>query len=237
MDYKNNVEEIREALMDLGSEERKKKTLHFLSDSSAQEVLGVSNPDMRVLIKELRKQHSEWASEDWIGLSKALVRTGVFECQVTGFELIAGQKKVLAAMKSEDAEALMLNLDNWASVDHFTVGIFGVLWGKEVVKDEHIKQLLKSENVWERRVAVASTVALNTASRGGKGDTIRTMWVCEKVVDERHPMIWKALSWSLRSLVRWDRDAVYDFLDKHRERMSRQVIREVEHKLEHGTKN
>jgi len=25
------------------------------------------------------------------------------------------------------------NLDNWASVDHYTVSIFGVLWGKGVV--------------------------------------------------------------------------------------------------------
>ena len=235
MDYQSLVNEIKEALEDLSTPERREKTLYFIT--SSQKVLGVSSPDMRGLIKEIRKQYKDWPPESWIELSKALVRTAVYECQLTGFEMIAGNKKVLNAMSYKDAEAMMLNLDNWASVDHFTVGIFGVLWAKNIVRDEHIQELLQSENVWERRVGVVSTVALNTASRGGTGDAIRTRMVCKQVVHERHPMIWKALSWSLRSLIRWDRDAVYDFLYEYREHMSRQVLREVEHKLEYGTKN
>jgi 3-methyladenine DNA glycosylase AlkD len=235
MDHYHRVKEIREALQDLSTPQRRERTLHYISTS--QEVLGVSNPDVRGLIKALRKQYTDYLADQWVSLSKELVQTGIFECQICGFELIAGNSKALNAMGYQDAVDLMLNLDNWASVDHYTVGIFGVLWGRGVVEDRHIEALLDSEVVWDRRVAVVSTVALNTASRGGSGDTFRTLWVCERVVDERHPMIWKALSWALRSLIRWDREAVYGFLDDYRNRLSRQVIREVEHKLEFGTKN
>lgn len=235
MDHHRTVNEIREALQDLSTPQRRERTLHYMSTS--QEILGVSNPDIRGLIKALRKQYAAYLPDQWIRLGKELVRTGIYECQICGFELIAGNMKALNAMAYQDAVDLMLNLDNWASVDHYTVGIFGVLWGRGVVEDRHIKALLDSGAVWDRRVAVVSTVALNTASRGGNGDAVRTRWVCERVVDERHPMIWKALSWALRSLSRWDREAVYGFLDDYRDRLSRQVIREVEHKLEFGTKN
>jgi 3-methyladenine DNA glycosylase AlkD len=133
--------------------------------------------------------------------------------------------------------ALWRNLDNWASVDHFTVGIYGVLWGRGVVQDAHIDALLLSENFWDRRVAVVSTVALNLKSRGGTGDTQRTLAVCERVVDERQPMIWKALSWALRELSKRDPEAVWNFLKKYESRMSKQAVREITHKLEFGTKN
>ena len=86
-------------------------------------------------------------------------------------------------------------------------------------------------------MAVVSTVALNLKSRGGKGDTPRTLAVCERVVDERQHMIWKALSWALRELSKRDREAVWDFLEKYESRCPKQVVREVTHKLEFGTKN
>ena len=233
--FDTSVREIREALEDLAEPGRKEKTLHYAPTS--QEVIGVRNPDLRILIRELKAEYKHWPPEEWIGLSRALVHSGVFECQVLGFELIAGNKKLLALMTYKDASGLMHKLDNWASVDHFSVGIFGVMWRLGEVQDRHIQRLLESDNVWERRVAVVSTVSLNLKSRGGTGDTDRTVWVCEQVVDERHPMIWKALSWALRQLSRVDPEAVESFLDEHGERMSKQVLREVRHKLDFGTKN
>ena len=104
----------------------------------------------------------------------------VFECQVLAYELIGRNKRLLETLDYTDLLELWKNLDNWASVDHFTVGIYGVLWGRGVVKDQHIDKLLKSGNFWDHRVAVVSTVALNLKSRGGTGDTPRTIAVCER---------------------------------------------------------
>jgi len=235
MNYKTKIDEIIEALEDLSTPRRQEMIRR--TAPSFQRVIGVTNPEMQALIKAFRMQHLDWKEKEWIGLCKSLVDQGVFECQVVAFEMIGRDKKLLNALSYEDVKDLGQNLDNWASVDHYTVGIFGVLWGRGVVKDHHIDMLLKSDNVWERRVAVVSTVALNLKSRGGTGDTPRTLAVCERVVDERHDMIWKALSWALRELSKRDRDAVYGFIEKYGERMSKRVIREVSHKLEFGTKN
>jgi 3-methyladenine DNA glycosylase AlkD len=235
MEYKTIVEEVIEALEDLSTSRRQEMSAH--SFPTSQRVIGVTNPHMKEVIRELRIQYPEWSEHQWIDFCKELVGRGIFECQIVAFEMIGRDKKLLSALRYEDVVDLGKNLDNWASVDHYTVGIFGVLWGKGVVKDHHIDQLLKSDNVWERRVAVVSTVALNLKSRGGTGDTPRTLSVCERVVDERHDMIWKALSWALRELSKRDRESVSEFIEMHGPQMSKRVLREVNHKLEFGTKN
>lgn len=229
------VREILEALSDLSSEKRKEQIRYFAPGS--QEVVGVSNPDMKEVIKALKDKYMTWDEREWISLCKELVKRDVFECQVIAYELIGRNKKLLNALNYKDLMDLWRNLDNWASVDHFTVGIYGVLWGKGVVKDQHIEKLLKSDNFWDRRVAVVSTVALNLKSRGGSGDTPRTIAVCEKVVGDREDLIRKALSWALRELSKRDPQAVRDFMDKYQNRLAGLVIREVNHKLDFGTKN
>ena len=235
MDVNAVVIEILEALSDLGSAERREKSKTYFP--TAQQVMGVTNPDVKALLKEIRTKYGPGSPGAWIDLCKALVATGVFECQVLAYEMIGRDRKLLDALEYRDLPELGQHLDNWASVDHYTVGIFGVLWGRGVVKDSHIDKLLESDNFWDRRVAVVSTVALNLKSRGGKGDTPRTIAVCERVVDERHDMIQKALSWALRELSKRDREAVYSFMERYKNRLANRVVREVNHKLDFGTKN
>jgi 3-methyladenine DNA glycosylase AlkD len=235
MDMKAITGEILDALHDLGSSERREKMKTYAP--TVQKAMGVSNPEIRALIKEIRKMYGPGEPAEWIGLCKALVATGVFECQVIAFEMIGRDRKLLDALSYNDLSDLGRNLDNWASVDHYSVGIFGVLWRKGVVQDSHIHALLESDNFWDRRVAVVSTVALNLKSRGGYGDTQRTIRVCEKVVDDHQDMIQKALSWALRVLSKRDPGAVISFLDRNENRLANRVVREVNHKLDFGTKN
>jgi 3-methyladenine DNA glycosylase AlkD len=235
MDTGKAVKEIIEALSELGSSERREKMKNYVP--TRQQMIGVSNPDIKKLLKEIRVEYDPSSPIQWIMLCKDLVATGVFECQILAFEMIGRDKKLLNALEYRDLAALGRNLDNWASVDHYSVGIYGVLWGKGVVKDRHINTLLKSNNFWDRRMAVVSTVALNLKSRGGTGDTARTLAVCERVVVDHHDMIQKALSWALRELSKRDREALITFMDRHENRLANRVVREVNHKLEFGTKN
>jgi 3-methyladenine DNA glycosylase AlkD len=235
MDHKTIISDIIETLEEMSTPRRKEMSVH--SFPTSQRVIGVTNPQMKEVIKAVKSRFASWKEQEWISLCKALVLEDIFECQILAYEMINKDKKLLSSLSYDDLLALWRNLDNWASVDHFTVGIYGVLWGRGVVQDYHIENLLKSPNFWDRRVAVVSTVALNLKSRGGKGDTPRTLAVCERVVGERQPMIWKALSWALRELSKRDKAAVWDFLEKHAQKMSKQAVREITHKLEFGTKN
>jgi len=92
-------------------------------------------------------------------------------------------------------------------------------------------------NVWMRRLALVATVPLNLSSRGGGGDTGRTLLICREAVTDHQDMVVKALSWALRSLIRWDKDAVGIFMENYESQLHKRVIREVNHKLNFGTKN
>ncbi len=229
------VGEVVSTLRDLTDPARVEKSKTYFP--TAQEVVGVTNPHLKIVASELKSLHGSWTPQEWIDLSKALVATDILECQIMAYEIIGRNRKLLDALSYSDLEDLGKNLDNWASVDHYTVSIYGVLWGKGVVGDHHIQKLLDSDNFWERRVAVVSTVALNLKSRGGTGDTPRTLAVCEQVVDDHRDMIQKALSWALRELSKRDHGAVTQFMEQFGNRLAKRVVREVRHKLDFGTKN
>lgn len=86
MNYQLIVEEIIEAMDALSTPERRKSTDRFLSTS--QQVMGVSNPDMKEVIKALREKYAGWTAREWIDLCKVLVKQGIFECLIVAYELI-----------------------------------------------------------------------------------------------------------------------------------------------------
>jgi 3-methyladenine DNA glycosylase AlkD len=86
----------------------------------------------------------------------------------------------------------------------------------------------------EQICRLASTVCQNLKSRGGSGDSKRTMAICEMLADDDHIMVHKALSWALRSVIEHDRKAVETFLKRHE--LPALVKREVLRKLKTGRK-
>lgn len=229
------VAEVIRTYQGMADPERKSKMAVYAP--TAMEVIGISASQLREVIREMRRKYTGWTEQEWLAFCQALVDTSIFECQAFAYELIGRSGKLLRSLDRQRLKGLMKNLDNWASVDQFGVGIHGVLWRWGVVTDADIAELLGSDDHWMRRLAVVSTVALNLKSRGGTGDTERTLRICKAVAGERHDMLQKALSWSLRELSKRDPGAVSEFLETHRQRLSGRVIREVTHKLRFGTKN
>ena len=175
--------------------------------------------------------------ERWIDLCIKLTQTGIFESQILAYELLWINKKALKNLNQKQILMLGKYLDNWASVDSYSLMIAGWHWREGTLPDSQILEWLKSENFWLRRVAVVCTVPLNLRSRGGKGDAPKTLMICEKVIDDRDKLVVKALSWALRELSKRDKTAVENFIQKHQKRIHPLVLREVTAKLETGRKS
>lgn len=228
------VKDIIEGLSLYASEARAAKSVTMYPTS--MKVLGVSNPDVKKVLKDVYTTIGHRGSEALIHLAFELVDERIIECQMLAY-LLLEKAKVIEALRRDDLERLEGVMDNWVSVDTYGVTIYGVLWRLGVVRDEDVVALQQSEDVWKRRLALVATVALNLKSRGGRGDTFRTLMICDGAAEDHEDMVVKALSWALRSLIRWDRRAVEAWMELHRTVLHRRVNREVEHKLEHGTKN
>jgi hypothetical protein len=154
-----------------------------------------------------------------------------------GDELILHHPSALKTLNRDDLEALGSGMDTWDQVDCFAPYLAGPAWRNGQIGDDVIAEWARSPDRWWRRAALVSTVALNVRARGGSGDPIRTIAVCEMLAHDRDDMVVKALSWALRALSAHDREAVQRFIEENRAALAPRVVREVANKLRTGLKN
>jgi 3-methyladenine DNA glycosylase AlkD len=214
--------------------ERREKAASYVP--SSMRVLGVPVPAQRKVLRDVARALRADPPARVLAFAGALLGTGVHEARQVAFELVAGRADVMAQLDGRGVEALGAGNDNWASVDCFGVYVAGPAWRAGAVSDAQVLGWATSADRWWRRTALVATVALNLRSRGGTGDPARTLGICDALVGDRDPMVVKALSWALRSLVGAAPDAVRAFLATHGDGVPALVRREVENKLETGLK-
>lgn len=230
----NVNDDLIHCLLKLKNEDRLRKAQR--NYPSELEIIGVIVPDIKKLLKILRKTTKDWSIKNKKQLALALTGTNYHEAHHMAYFFLEKEPNALKSLSAEEAIKLGACLDNWVLVDSYCTLILGVLWRISTIDDNYIHRLAASDNVWQRRCAVVSTVALNQPARGGKGDTKRTIPVCEQVVTDHRPMVVKALSWALRVLIGHDIKAVEEFIRQYDDKLHNQVKREVHNKLITGLK-
>jgi 3-methyladenine DNA glycosylase AlkD len=131
------------------------------------------------------------------------------------YEFIRNHKATFQTIGEEELEKLGRGLNSWDTVDAFARILAGPAWLNGQVSDDLIHKWASSEDLWWRRAALVSIVALNMRSQGGQGDVTRTLTVCGLLVSDHEDMVAKATSWALRELVVHDPEAVREFLTEH----------------------
>jgi 3-methyladenine DNA glycosylase AlkD len=201
---------------------------------------GVLNtPALRQLRREYTRRLAASDAKFMLDLALHLVvdAVPVFVDRFFAYELLTHHPAGLASLRARDVEALGRGLDSWAAVDTFACYVTGPAWREGQLSDALIRRWSRSPDRWWRRTALVSTVPLNCPARGGRGDTPRTLVVCESLLHDRDDMVVKAMSWALRELSKRDASAVEDFLSSHGSAVAPRVIREVRNKLRTGLKN
>jgi 3-methyladenine DNA glycosylase AlkD len=153
------------------------------------------------------------------------------------YELIKDHKGAFTCMRKKELEEFGQGINSWWTVDSYARTLSGPAWLNGQVADSLIHKWARSRDLWWRRAALVSTVALNVNSHGGYGDTPRTLAVCKMLVKDHEDMIVKAMSWALRMLSVNDPAGVRKFLKDHDLDLAARVKREVRNKLKTGLKN
>jgi 3-methyladenine DNA glycosylase AlkD len=153
------------------------------------------------------------------------------------YEMIAGHKAAFHSLDADLLEEFGQGINSWWSTDSFARTLSGPAWRDGLVGEELFDKWADSSDLWWRRAALVSTVAFNVRSQGGKGDARRTLAICRKLACDHEDMVVKGLSWALRELVYFDRQAVEGFLQDYDAVLAGRVKREVGSKLRTGLKN
>ncbi|MFT7485762.1 MAG: 3-methyladenine DNA glycosylase AlkD [Candidatus Paceibacteria bacterium] len=204
---------------------------------SAMENLGVAVPQIRKVARAVRKQTKEWSDSEVHDLAFAIIAENTLEGRQLAYELFGLRTSLRDGLSIPKLKRLGKGMDNWTSVDVFSTTIAGQAWRAGSLTDAEVMRWTNSRDRWWRRAALASTIPLNMASRGGTGDAQRTLKICQALAGDKDEMVAKGLSWALRSLIPIDESRVEDFLSEHEALMAARVKREVRNKLETGRKN
>jgi 3-methyladenine DNA glycosylase AlkD len=193
--------------------------------------------DVRAVRREFSKRLASTDPDLVLKLALNLRKFSGFEFHFIAYELVQHHHETASSLDAAALEKLGNGMNGWAAVDCFACYLAGPAWRKRQISDSVVRRWSRSSDCWWRRAALVATVPLNNKTRGGAGDSTRTLDICHLLVNDREPMVIKALSWALRELAKRDAPSVREFLRKERDKLAAQVVREVENKLATGLKN
>lgn len=212
--------ELKKTLREIASPERAKVTRSFFKTgpgeySEGDRFLGIRVPDLRSLVRKtdavsmkdsLTLLRSEWHEERLMAL---LLIERRFE------------RTVEESVRGEIVKAYLANtrwINNWDLVDASAPPILGgwLLTRKRTVLGE----LVVSENLWERRIAIVSTLTLIRS-----GDFRDTLRLAGKLLRDPEDLMHKACGWMLREIGKKDREVLIAFLEEKATQMPRTMLR------------
>jgi 3-methyladenine DNA glycosylase AlkD len=181
--------------------------------------LGIATPVMRKIALRYRTLEFEDLQR--------MLESKLHEHRSVAVEILVAQyKKGDEALRGEIVAFYLGNthrINNWDLVDASAPYILG-----EHLKTRSRKMLVKlarSKSLWERRIAIVSTLRLVRA-----GELDDALQIAEMLLDDTHDLMHKAVGWVLREVGDKDESALVDFLKTHYERLPRTALRyAIEH--------
>ncbi|MEW5847125.1 MAG: DNA alkylation repair protein [Bacteroidota bacterium] len=110
------------------------------------------------------------------------------------------------------------HINNWDLVDVSAPKILGDYFFSQDKKI--LYQLVKSKNLWERRIAILAT--LGFIRKNSFADTLK---MAQILLLDREDLIQKAVGWMLREVGKKDQKILEEFLKKNKNQMARTTLR------------
>ncbi len=192
------------------------------------EILGVYTKDVEHIGKGLLSE----LPEDWIAALSELRAQPVFEAKVLATDIAVRKRKLFAKNQWPEFSKWLNDCEGWALVDNLCCDVFTeflLRWPELIEKSSTWS---RSRNLWKRRASLSMLVR---PIRDGHfaAELFERM---AQLADDHDPMIYKAVSWGLRSAISTNRKDVEKFLHDYSKVLKPTVIREVRTKLDTGRK-
>ncbi len=185
--------------------------------------IGIRMPDLRALVKLT----DDLPEADVL----ALVRSEIHEERSLGLltwvrRFERGDERVRRGIYRQYlAETAYIN--NWDLVDGSTPNIVGAWLLEHRVERKVLFKLVKSESLWERRIAMLATFPFIRAR-----EFALTLEIAELLLGDKHDLIHKAVGWLLREVGKRDIEILRGFLKQHASVMPRTMLRYAIEKME-----
>ncbi len=197
---------------------------------------GVRVPHLREIARGWERDHRRMTDEDIMALVEALWAGESQEERAMALYILGRSQRCISRLTWDHFDCWRRGLDNWVLTDGLATGILGPWLLGDAARLSHLSDLIADADVWSRRLALAAAVPLNRGQAGATFPDL-TLALIDRVKQERHPMITKAVSWALREMTKNHPDQVAAYLTDNRDSLAAHVVREVGNKLRTGLKS
>lgn len=111
-------------------------------------------------------------------------------------------------------------INNWDLVDLSAPNIVGDFLLDKLNERRVLYELVKSENIWDRRISILSTFTFIKEK-----DFKDSLNLAEILLNDKHDLIHKSVGWMLREIGKRDISILEAFLDKNYKNMPRTMLR------------
>ncbi len=220
------LRDLKEGLRKLASPEKAKASAWFFKTGPGQygegdQFIGVTVPEQRQVAKKFKDLPLTDVEQ--------LLKSPIHEERLVAIIILVDQfqkaDENLPAgrlAQKEIYDFYLANTDrinNWDLVDasaEYIVGAYLLDKPREI-----LYKLAKSENLWERRIAMVATFEFIK-----NGDSSDALKIAQLLLTDKHDLIQKAVGWMLREVgKRCSEKDLTDFLDKHARAVPRTTLR------------
>ena len=199
-------------------------------------VYGVRVPKLRKIAKAWYRAHKDVARDDLFALVEALWESGSREERGIAFHLLEHFEQWVPDLPRAHLDRWRSDLDSWVETDGLGWMLAVWLAGDAGARLDYLWKLVDDEDVWSRRLALVPLARINRGELGFTAPGLAFQLI-DRVKEERHPMIAKAVSWVLRETTKTHRNAVAVYVEENRDVLAGHIVREVENKLRTGLKS
>ena len=222
--------QILEALQFLSTPEKRDFLPYFFKSGKGQyaegdQFIGVVVPDSRKLVKEY------WQKAELSDVQEIL-KSEFHEMRLVAL-LILVNKFEKSKDKTEQKKLVDFYLkntkyiNNWDLVDLSCYKLLG-RYCFENQKDDILRELSNSDNMWEKRIAIVAT--MHHIKKGKSFDLTQELVLNN--LNHPHDLMHKANGWLLREIGNKDEEVLLDFLKIYYQNMPRTTLRYAIEKLD-----
>ena len=175
---------------------------------------GIKVPVQRIISKKFK----DLSLED----IQILLDSKVHEVRLTGLFILI-ERYNISENKKEIFKFYLKNtknINNWDLVDLSAPKILGDFLINNSKEIKVLYNLVKSDNLWERRIAILSTVAFIK-----NNNFEETLKIAEILLKDEHDLIHKSVGWMLREIGKRDKNKEKEFLNNYYRIMPRTMLR------------
>ena len=213
------LDHIKRDLSQLSNPEKAKKLSRFFKTGKGQYgegdiFLGIPVPEQR----KVAKRYIDLPLNDL----QELLRSKIHEHRLTALLILVSKYgKADNSGKDENFRFYLKNIENINNWDLVDLSAPKIVGDYLVNKDTSILlKLAKSNNLWERRIAILSTFQFIR-----NNDFEDALSISELLLHDEHDLIHKAVGWMLREIGKRDQEIEELFLSKYCIQMPRTMLR------------